>query len=149
MGPQRQHGGPQGNWEGLGRSWEDIRGRGDGLGGSWKNIRESRECSQRELSGPQKDLSGPQKELSGPQMELGRLQMELGGPWSQLGLGDLGLAYEALNTPESPRSPKTPRRLKIRSFVRDGIHSVADYNSTRMAVVVVVVVVVVYFFTMG
>ena len=35
-------------------------------------------------------------------------------------------------------------------FVRDGIHSVADYNSTRMAVVVVVVVVVVvYFFTMG
>ena len=35
-------------------------------------------------------------------------------------------------------------------FVRDGIHSVADYNSTRMGVgVVVVVVVVVYFFTMG
>ena len=30
-----------------------------------------------------------------------------------------------------------------RVFVRDGIHSVADYNSTLMAVVVVVVVVVV------
>ena len=35
-------------------------------------------------------------------------------------------------------------------FVRDGILSVADYNSTRIGVgVVVVVVVVVYFFTMG
>ena len=35
-------------------------------------------------------------------------------------------------------------------FVRDGIHSVADYNSTLMAVVVVVVVVVVVrIFTMG
>ena len=34
-------------------------------------------------------------------------------------------------------------------FVRDGILSVADYNSTLMGVVVVVVVVVVYFFTMG
>ena len=39
-------------------------------------------------------------------------------------------------------------------FVRDGIHTVADYNSTRISrmgvgVVVVVVVVVVYFFTMG
>ena len=35
-------------------------------------------------------------------------------------------------------------------FVRDGIHSDADYNSTRVGVVVVVVVVVVvYFFTMG
>ena len=35
-------------------------------------------------------------------------------------------------------------------FVRDGIHSVADYNSTWMGVVlVVVVVVVVRFFTMG
>ena len=36
-------------------------------------------------------------------------------------------------------------------FVRDGILSVADYNSTRVGVVVVVVVivVVVYFFTMG
>ena len=34
--------------------------------------------------------------------------------------------------------------------VRDGILSVADYNSTRVGVVVVVVVVVVvYFFTMG
>ena len=28
-------------------------------------------------------------------------------------------------------------------FVRDGIHSVADYNSTRMGVVLVVVVVLV------
>ena len=35
-------------------------------------------------------------------------------------------------------------------FVRDGIHSVADYNSTWMGVVVVVVVVVgVRIFTMG
>ena len=34
-------------------------------------------------------------------------------------------------------------------FVRDGIHSVADYNSTLMAVVVVVVVVVVRFFHDG
>ena len=36
-------------------------------------------------------------------------------------------------------------------FVRDGILSVADYNSTQVGVivVVVVVVVVVYFFTMG
>ena len=35
-------------------------------------------------------------------------------------------------------------------FVRGGIHSDADYNSTRVGVVVVVVVVVVvYFFTMG
>ena len=39
-------------------------------------------------------------------------------------------------------------------FVRDGIHSDADYNSTLMGVVVVIVVVVivvvvVYFFTMG
>ena len=34
-------------------------------------------------------------------------------------------------------------------FVRDGIHSVADYNSTLMGVVVVVVVVVVRIFTMG
>ena len=35
-------------------------------------------------------------------------------------------------------------------FVRDGIHSVADYNSTLMGVVVVVVVVVVVaIFTMG
>ena len=35
-------------------------------------------------------------------------------------------------------------------FVRDGILSVADYNSTLMGVVVVVVVVVVVnFFTMG
>ena len=34
-------------------------------------------------------------------------------------------------------------------FVRDGILSVADYDSTRVGVVVVVVVVVVYFFTMG
>ena len=36
-------------------------------------------------------------------------------------------------------------------FVRDGILSVADYNSTRVGVVVVVVVIVVivYFFTMG
>ena len=34
-------------------------------------------------------------------------------------------------------------------FVRDGILSVADYNSTRVGVVVVVVVVVVrYFFAM-
>ena len=30
-------------------------------------------------------------------------------------------------------------------FVRDGIHSVADYNSTLMGVVVVVVVVVRFF----
>ena len=35
-------------------------------------------------------------------------------------------------------------------FVRDGIHSDADYNSTRVGVVVVVVVVVVVaIFTMG
>ena len=34
-------------------------------------------------------------------------------------------------------------------FVRDGIHSDADYNSTRVGVVVVVVVVVVRIFTMG
>ena len=34
-------------------------------------------------------------------------------------------------------------------FVRDGIHSVADYNSTLMGVVVVVVVVVVRFFHDG
>ena len=36
-------------------------------------------------------------------------------------------------------------------FVRDGIFSVADYNSTQVGVVVVVVVVVVvkYFFAMG
>ena len=34
-------------------------------------------------------------------------------------------------------------------FVRDGILSVADYNSTRVGVVVVVVVVVKYFFAMG
>ena len=33
-------------------------------------------------------------------------------------------------------------------FVRDGIHSVADYNSTLMGVVVIVVVVV-RIFTMG
>ena len=39
---------------------------------------------------------------------------------------------------------------QISIFVRDGILSVADYNSTLMGVVVVVVVVVVvYFFTMG
>ena len=36
-----------------------------------------------------------------------------------------------------------------RIFVRDGILSVADYNSTRVGVVVVVVVVVVAIFTMG
>ena len=40
-------------------------------------------------------------------------------------------------------------QLFLAVFVRDGIHSVADYNSTRMGVGVVVVVVVVYFFTMG
>ena len=34
-------------------------------------------------------------------------------------------------------------------FVRDGILSVADYNSSRMGVVVVVVVVVVYHFHDG
>ena len=35
-------------------------------------------------------------------------------------------------------------------FVRDGIHSVADYNSTLMGVVLVLVLVlVVRFFTMG
>ena len=34
-------------------------------------------------------------------------------------------------------------------FVRDGIHSDADYNSTRVGVVVIVVVVVVRIFTMG
>ena len=34
-------------------------------------------------------------------------------------------------------------------FVRDGILSVADYNSTRVGVVIVVVVVVVADFTMG
>ena len=34
-------------------------------------------------------------------------------------------------------------------FVRDGILSVADYNSTRVGVVVVVVVVVVYLFHNG
>ena len=34
-------------------------------------------------------------------------------------------------------------------FVRDGILSVADYNSTLMGVVVVVVVVVVYLFHNG
>ena len=38
--------------------------------------------------------------------------------------------------------------LEAAIFVRDGIHSVVDYNSTLMGVVVVVVVVV-YFFTMG
>jgi len=37
----------------------------------------------------------------------------------------------------------------FRVFVRDGIPSVADYNSTLMGVVVVVVVVVVAIFTMG
>ena len=42
--------------------------------------------------------------------------------------------------------------LSLILFVRDGIHSVADYNSSRMGVgvvVVVVVVVVVYFFHNG
>ena len=42
----------------------------------------------------------------------------------------------------------TPKQYFV--FVRDGILSVADYNSARVGVVVVVVVVVVmYFFTMG
>ena len=40
-----------------------------------------------------------------------------------------------------------PERHEI--FVRDGILSVADYDSTRVGVVVVVVVVVVRIFTMG
>ena len=46
-------------------------------------------------------------------------------------------------------------RLKILTkmveniFVRDGILSVADYNSSQVGVVVVVVVVVVRIFTMG
>ena len=45
------------------------------------------------------------------------------------------------------------RDTQLLFFVRDGIHSVADYNSTLMGVVLVVVlvvvVVVVRFFTMG
>ena len=46
------------------------------------------------------------------------------------------------------------RPLIASFFVRDGIFSVADYNSTRVGVVVVVVVVAVvvvvrYFFAMG
>ena len=32
--------------------------------------------------------------------------------------------------------------MQLNLFVRDGIHSVADYNSTLMGVVVVIVVVV-------
>ena len=43
------------------------------------------------------------------------------------------------------------KNLKKYIFVRDGILSIADYDSTRVDVVVVVVVVVVvgYFFAMG
>ena len=45
---------------------------------------------------------------------------------------------------------KIGKSKRARIFVRDGILSVADYNSTRMGVVVVVVVVVVVaIFTMG
>ena len=43
-----------------------------------------------------------------------------------------------------------PALFSFSLFVRDGIHSDADYNLTLIGVVVVVVVVVVvYFFTMG
>ena len=56
-----------------------------------------------------------------------------------------GLNWSALLSLQVSESP-----FSSLLFVRDGIHSVADYNSTRMGVgVVVVVVVVVYFFTMG
>ena len=42
------------------------------------------------------------------------------------------------------------KKIIFSLFVRDGIHSVADYNSTLIGVVVVVVVVVVVrIFTMG
>ncbi len=48
-----------------------------------------------------------------------------------------------------PVSQKIAVFVSFRFFVRDGIPSVADYNSTLMGVVVVVVVVIVAIFTMG
>ena len=57
---------------------------------------------------------------------------------------DVYLLDDPLRLAPPPVAPHPPPL-----FVRDGIHSVADYNSTRMGVGVVVVVVVVYFFTMG
>ena len=52
-------------------------------------------------------------------------------------------------TRKSRKEKQTPSLIE-RIFVRDGIISVADYNSTRVGVVVVVVVVVVVaIFTVG